>query len=227
MSQTTPFTLTAELLLLLHDTSGKPLVGVQRRRVVSAGAAVAELVLDEVLVLDRGVPPRRAKLWARDGATPPAYLVDALGRADGRRPKDAVARIGGGQTFRKRSDDIRDAVMADLARAGIVEAVEARVFAGPRWPTLRPEVRDAVRGRLRTVLDGGDPTPRDASLLALAHAGRLLPRLYPERHRKADARRVAEVAGGDWCGEAVSRALAELTTVMASGAAVGAMGGGS
>ncbi len=219
MSHQSALPLTAELLLLLHDDeTGKPLVSAQKRRAVTAGAAVTELALDGMLVLDANAPKRKARLRRVDGATPPSHLADALDRADGHRPKDAIARIGGVQDFRLRADAIRDAVMGHLADAGTVESVEPRALrlVGPRWPLRRPEVEEEIRGRLETVLRWGEPSPRTAALLALTHAGELLPKLFPGRDAKADARRAKEVAETEWHGDAVSAAIAELTTVMMS-----------
>ena len=231
MAHPTALPLTAELLLLLHDDeTGKPLVNAKKRRAVTAGAAVAELALDGMLVLDANAPARKARLRRVDGAKPPSHLVEALDRADGQRPKNAIARIGGGQDFRLRADAIRDAVMGHLAEAGIVEAVEPRALrlVGPRWPLDRPEVEEAIRGRLEAVLGGDEPAAQTASLLALAHAGELLPKLFPARDRKADARRVKEVVETDWHGDAVSAAIAELNTLMMTAVVVPiVVGGGS
>lgn len=219
MSRTTTLPLTAELLLLLHDDrTGKPLIDAQKRRAVTSGAAITELALDGMLVLDEGVPARKARLRATAGATPPSHLAEALERADGHRPKDAIARVGGVQDYRLRADAIRDAVMGDLAANRIVEAVEPRALRliGPRWPLLQPDVERAVTTRLATVLDGADADPRTAALLTLSHAGHLLPKLFPHRDKKADARRVAEIAEDDWHGDAVTKAIAEINTVLMS-----------
>lgn len=219
MTLPTPLPLTAELLLLLHDDeTGKPLVNAQKRRAVTAGAAVTELALDGMLVLEAGPPARKARLRRADGARPPSHLADALERADGYRPKDAIARIGGAQDFRLRADAIRDAVMGHLAEDGTVEAVEPRALRliGPRWPLLRPEVEEEIRDRLERALDWGQPSPRTASLLALTHAGEILPKLFPHRDKKADALRVEEIVETEWHGEAVSAAIAEINTLMLS-----------
>lgn len=231
MAHPTTLPLTAELLLLLHDDeTGKALVSAQNRRAVTAGAAVTELALDGMLVLDANAPARRARLRRVDGARPPSHLADALDRADGQRPKDAIARIGGFQDFRLRADAIRDAVMGHLAEAGTVEAVEPRALrlVGPRWPLRRPEVEKPIRHRLEAALDGDEPSARTASLLALTHAGELLPKLFPARDKKTDARRVKEVAETAWHGDAVSAAIAEINTVMMSAVIVPiVVGGGS
>lgn len=212
--------LTAELLLLAHDDdTGKPLIDAQKRRVVTAGAAITELALAGALDLEDARPARRAKLRAVPGvAPPPPALEEALERADGYKPKDAIARIGGVQDFRLRADAIRDAVMGELATEGVVEAVEPRALRliGPRWPLRRPDVELALKERIVAVLDGADPGPRTASLIAIAHGGGLLPKILPGRDRKADAKRAVEIAETEWHGEAVTKAIAEINTVMMS-----------
>lgn len=224
--ETTPLHLTAELLLLLHgDESGKPLVDSRRRRVVTAGAAVCELAVAGTLALDEDVPARRARLRATGGPVPSDHLLEALRRADGHKPKDALARIGGGQDFRWRADAIRLGVMTDLADQGVVELVERRVLGlvpVRRWPLRRPEVEAAVRTRLADALDGATPDARTGCLVSLAHSVKLLPKLFPEREKKAVVARGRQIAETQWYGDAVTKAIQEINTVVvaAMGAAV-------
>lgn len=230
MAGLTALPLTAELLLLLHDETGKPLVNTQKRRAVTAGAAVTELALDGMLAPRlEGPGPHGAA--AQGGRREAPFAPCRRPRPGGRPPpKNAIARIGGGQDFRLRADAIRDAVMGHLAEAGTVEAVEPRALrlVGPRWPLRRPEVEAAIRRRLEAALGGDVPSARTASLLALTHAGELLPKLFPARDTKVDARRVKEVVETEWHGDAVTAAIAELNTVMMSAVVVPiVVGGGS
>ena len=139
--------LPAELLLLLLDDEGKPRVDSTARKAAVAGAAVLQLVLDGALVLAPG-EPKRARLVANPGVpAQSAALAQARDRAVNRKPKDAVARIGGAPDFKGRANDIQESVLQELTAAGVVEPVEHThlgVFRSTRWIVRRPQVASDI-----------------------------------------------------------------------------------
>jgi hypothetical protein len=215
MTQSPELPLTAELLLLiLDDDEGKPMVDTTKRKAGVAGAAVLQLVLDGALDLGPG-DAKRARLVAVPGAAEPRspVLVEARDRAVAQKPKDAVARIGGASDWKGRSDDLQEAVLAELADAGVLERVERThvgLFTSKRWVLLRPEVEAEITRRIAAVLDGGQPDSRTAALLALANAVGVLPKVFPDRDKKAMRQRAKEIEQLSWGGEAVSRAIADV-----------------
>jgi hypothetical protein len=215
MTQSPELPLTAELLLLiLDDDEGKPMVDTTKRKAGVAGAAVLQLVLDGALDLGPG-DAKRARLVAVPGAAEPRspVLVEARDRAVAQKPKDAVARIGGASDWKGRADDLQEAVLAELADAGVLERVERThvgLFTSKRWVLLRPEVEAEITRRIAAVLDGGQPDSRTAALLALANAVGVLPKVFPDRDKKAMRQRAKEIEQLSWGGEAVSRAIADV-----------------
>ena len=77
-----------------------------------------------VLVLAPG-EPRCARLVANPDVAPPQsqVLVRVLDRAVSRKPKDAVARIGGASDWKGGAKDIQASVLQELTAAGVVEPV--------------------------------------------------------------------------------------------------------
>ena len=205
--------LPAELVLLIVDEHGKSRVDSTKRKAAVAGAAVLQLVLDGVLDLAPG-DPGRAQLVAHAGAVPPSpVLAQARDRAVGHKPKDAVARIGGGSDFKGRANDIQEAVLEELAAAGVVEPVEHTrlgVFRSTRWLLRRPEVASDITTRIAAVLDGGQPDTRTAALLGIVNAIDLLPKIFPMRDQKTMRRRAEQIVELGWGGQAVSHAVKEV-----------------
>lgn len=208
------WSLPAELLLLILDDEGKLLVDSTKRKAAVAGAAVLQLVLDGVLDLGPG-EPRRAHLVAQPGAAEPrsAVLVQARDRAVDHKPKDAVARIGGGSDWKGRADDIQESVLEELADAGVVEPVEHThlgVFRSTRWIMRRPEVESEVTARIAAALDGDQPDAHTAALIGLANAIDVLPKVFPDRDKRTMRARAKEIGQLAWGGEAVSQAVQEV-----------------
>lgn len=219
-------TLTEDYLLLALDPAKGTVAGdgVTTRATV-AGAALLELTLAGVLTVQG--QGKKAVLVAT--GPPPADPLrrQVLEMATGRRPKDAVSRIGGARSWKDRAGELRQATLDGLARDGVLRREDSRVlglFPRTRWWVLDAEAVDEPRRRVSAALatvgpaagSGDAPPPAEPRTLALvsllAAAGRLpavtgLP--------KAEAARRAEVVtAGDWASPAVRDAVKEVQAIL-------------
>ncbi|MFI6295575.1 GPP34 family phosphoprotein [Nonomuraea sp. NPDC050790] len=182
-----------EFVLLAHgDEDGRPLVKEERVKLVLVAALMSELALRQRIGLDE------------DGGV---LLLD--GEPTGDAALDAVlARIGEIETTllprtwfaRLHAEQDPAPILAGLAEAGALRADRRRtfgVFTSTRYPQGDPAFEQEVRARIQAGLDGAEITPRTAAILALVHAARLLPQLFPG----ADADRAGELVAGDWVGQ--------------------------
>ncbi len=217
--------LPAELLLLLLDDEGKPRVDSTKRKAAVAGAAVLQLVLDGALVLAPG-EPKRARLVANPGVpAQSAALAQARDRAVNRKPKDAVARIGGASDFKGRANDIQESVLQELTAAGVVEPVEhthVGVFRSTRWVVRRPQVASDITTRIAAALDGAQPDTPTAALIGIVNAIDLLPKIFPQRDKKTMRRRAKQIGELGWGGEAVAQAIKEVQAAVTASVVVAA-----
>lgn len=206
-----------DLALLLHDpATGAPLADSTSLPRALAGAVVLQLVLDGRARL---VPGRwRTHLVIDDRSPSGDHVLDlALGRlADDTTPKSAIEKL---------QSRVRDPLMAGLVHDGAVRLEERRWLGftlTPRWPAADSTRRDAVLARLGAVLvDGAAPTAEDASLVALVRAVKAEHKLLDAPRRELRARS-KEIAEGEWAGEAVRKAIADVQAAIAATAAVGA-----
>ncbi|MGK5553245.1 GOLPH3/VPS74 family protein [Actinomadura kijaniata] len=224
------------LLLALRDDTGKPMVDGTRLKAALAGAAIVELALDGALRLTGPDEPHHkpGRLAATGGPVTHERFAGLVELVDGRKPKDAVSRAAGFNSWRgDRGRDLRDALLADLAEAGALREEQGRVlglFPSRAWKPADPGVEAEILERVRAaVVAGTDPDPRTAALVALVHAVGLLPKLFPEADRKELRRRGKEISERDWGGEAVRKAIQEiqgavLIAVTAASSAVAASG---
>jgi Golgi phosphoprotein 3 (GPP34) len=219
MTSASAWPLPAELLLLLLDDEGKPRVDSTKRKAAVAGAAVLQLVLDGALELAPG-DPKRARLVANPSVIPQSQaLAQTRDRAVNRKPKDAVARIGGASDFKGRANDIQESVLHELAAAGVVEPVDHTylgVFRSTRWIMRRPEIESDITTRIAAVLDGGQPDTSTAALISIVNAIDLLPKIFPERDKKTMRRRAKQIGDLSWGGQAVSQAVMEVQAAVAA-----------
>ena len=238
---TTPPTvpLHAAFLLLAHDpATGKCLVDDTHLKPALAGAGLLELTRTGSLRLEG--EGRQTRLRATGGHVP-AELAESLERADGRSPKDAVARIGGTITpFKDRAGHLRDATWRRLEVEGVVRPTPHRllgVFPTTRWVQLtgrRAELVDALRsavdGQARAVRRAGPEGAAEhdrrtagdgavAALVCVAEASGVLRRLFPDVPRKELSARAAAVSGDLWGGPAVARAISDINAAIVAGTA--------
>ena len=111
-------------------------------------------------------------------------------------------------------------VAAALSAAGVVD-VEAKRALGlvpEKYPVRDPEPERRLRERLRVVLQGGTPTPADASLLSILQGLEVAPKVLEEEKGTLGKRdlkkRIEEVSTDVAAGEAVAKAVAAMNTAI-------------
>jgi hypothetical protein len=203
--------------LLLHDPeTGAPLVDSTSLPRALAGAVVLQIVLDNRARLEE----RRWKtvLVIGDRAPTGDHVLDlALERL----PADPTPKAA----IEKLQSRVADPLMAGLVHDGSVR-LEERTFLGlprsPRYPAADRARRDAVVARLRSVLvDGVAPASGDAALVALLRAVKAEHKVV-DAPKRALRDRSKVIADGDWAGEAVRRAIADIYGAVAAVTAAGA-----
>lgn len=209
-------------LLLRDPHTGAALVDGTSLPRVLAGALVLEMVLGG-----------HARLEDRRFST--HMIVDhgsgieepVLRAARDRLPVDTTPK----RAIEKLHRHVRDPLMAELVSRGVLR-VEERTLLGfvplsPNWPAVDPGPQRDLRARLHAVLaDGAEPTPHDAALVALVRAVRAEHRIL-DAPRRALRARSKEVAEGDWAGDAVRKAIADVhasVTAAVAGSAAASSG---
>lgn len=217
--------LTAQFLLLTYGKpDGTALLTMDRIKAALAGAAVVDLTLSGALELDETA--RKPKLYATDTVVEPS-LREAQSRSDGQTPKNAIARIGAGQTFKDRGGALRDATFELLGAQGYGQVERDDVLGivpRRRWhdSTRGADKRAQLLAPMRAILtdqpDDADSDERVEALMAVCHATKLLPKLFPELDKRDVNRRGKEILKHNWAGTAVLKALQELDTASAAAA---------
>lgn len=211
--ETTQLPLHAEYLLMAVDATGHRRIDAEKFKAGLAGAAVVELALQEALVLEG--EGRKARFRATGADIDPS-LEESLQRADGRSPKDAVARIGGASSMRDRAGELAAATWAGLERLEAVQRVEGKalgIFPTTRWVERNPELRARLTERVtQALLAQAAPDRRTASLVSLLHATGLLAKVVrdPALDRSSIRARGKRIADSDWGSDAVSRAIKDV-----------------
>jgi hypothetical protein len=215
-----------DLALLLHDPdTGAPLVDSTSLPRALAGAVVLQLVLDGRARLEER--RWRTHLVVGDRAATGDHVLDlALERL----PADPTPKAA----IEKLQSRVRDPLMAGLVHDGSVR-LEERTFLGmsrsPRYPAADRRRRDAVVARMRSVLvDGVAPSTDDAALVALLRAVKAEHKVdsFGEQAPKRALRdRSKVIADGEWAGEAVRRAIADVHAAVAAAASAGAVAASS
>jgi hypothetical protein len=202
----------AEFLLLAHDDeTGRPLIDGTHLKAGLAGAAISELALQGALRLEGD--GRSARLRASGEGVAPE-LVEALERADGQSPKNAVARVGGAQSWRNRAGELETATLEELERAGLGEQDEESAFGlfhRKLWREKDPSAEREIVDRLRAALHtDGEPDARTAVLVSLLAATGLLRKVLADEDRRTLSERAKEISAGTWGGEAVRQTIQEI-----------------
>jgi hypothetical protein len=222
-------TLLAEdlLLLLLDDTSGKPVVDGTRMPRVLAGAVLLELALGDVVTpAEPGEDVKKGRLVVRDGVRPQdpllARAVDLIGTSKPMKPEAAIEKL---------AKNLRDELAKRIVDAGWVREEKGKVlgiFSTTRWPEVDGSHERALRSELgAALLDGITPIPRTAALVSLLSAVDAAPKLFPDADRRAVKKRAKEIAEGDWAGKAVRKSVEAVNAAIIVAATVPAIVAGS
>ena len=99
-----------------------------------------------------------------------------------------------------------------------VEEKRALGLVPEKYPVLDPEPERRLRERLRVVLQGGTPTPADASLLSILQGLEVAPKVLEEEKGTISRRdlklRIEEVSTDVVAGEAVTKAVAAMNAAI-------------
>lgn len=207
------------LLLAYRDDTGKPRIGGTQLNAALAGAAIVELTLAGALRLTEADEPghKKGRLVATGAQPDDPRLAELVTVADGRRPKDAVGKVAGFGGWRNPSQNLREALLHDLADAGHLTAATTKIlglFPTTTWTPNPAGDKPAIERRVRTaVVDGTTPDDRTAALISILHAVDLLPKLFPDTDKRALKRRGKEISDSEWGGPAVRKAVQEVQAV--------------
>ena len=118
------------------------------------------------------------------------------------------------------ADDIRECALARLVERGILERKEDRflwVFRSRRYPMIGGKAEREVKQRIMGVLFSDDiPEPRDVVIICLANACRIFEKLLSPRELERASERIRQVRKLDLIGQAVSNAIWEIETSLAT-----------
>ncbi|MDO5499164.1 MAG: GPP34 family phosphoprotein [Propionibacteriaceae bacterium] len=197
-------------LLLLNDTSGW--MRGQFADIALAGAVLTDLAIRGRVRLtekgERDVRPKRVVI-VDDSATDDPILDAALARLAGRPARWQQTSL---QVLRTQ---VKPAVLQRLVERGILEQREVRLLGLlplKTYPTLDHSHEDGLRRRLFAVLvQGEQPTVRDACLVALLEAMNLAAKTVAEDvstvDKRAIHRRAKEFRQQHWAAEAAYRLI--------------------
>ncbi|WP_199434978.1 GOLPH3/VPS74 family protein [Qaidamihabitans albus] len=203
------------LLLVFDDESGKPIDGASNLEYSLAGALLIELaMLGRVDVTDGTEGDKPGRLVLRDATPTDRTALDEalekLSTLEGRKAKDVIGPLAG--------DKLSQRLLAGLAERGILRREQGRIlglFPTTRWPAEDSEhevgVRDALR---RALVDGERPGERTVALIALLVGMGVVKRVVASSEPKETERRAKEIAEGNWAGDAMRRAVEEMTAAV-------------
>ncbi|MGY4644683.1 GOLPH3/VPS74 family protein [Cellulomonas sp. URHB0016] len=209
------------LLIFTDDTSGKTTLDGTRLGFVLAGAVLLDLaMLRRVDVTPPGHPVGKGRVVVVDRTpTGDALLDGAMVRIAERTPRRAKDVLG---LIKK---DLQTAVLDRLARAGILRQEAAKVmgiFPVTRWPAVDGSHESEIRAGVRdVVVSGRTPTDREAALVSLLLAVDKVPAAVGRTevsHRELRSR-AKTIAQGEFAGEAVRRAIADMNAAVAAAVA--------
>ncbi len=208
-----PVTLAEEIMLLsLDDDSG---AADQR---ASAAWAVAGGILLELVLAGRVAIDNKHIVVVDTTPTGEPLLDARLAALPGWIGNRGKRHISYWLT-REKDKVIAPTVERLCARGVLVEQKRKAmgIFPVRRYPEADPRVEAELRARLNAVvLDGAEPDPRTAGLVALVHGSKMHASAFPGRRGKDLAPRMEQVADGQWAGDGVRDAIRDMTVVMAA-----------
>jgi hypothetical protein len=214
-----------ELFLLLRRDDGKPESATAQRAYGLAAAVVTDLVVAERVTLSDDKDPRLTVLVPGPVGHP--ALDAAMARLEQKDGKKLSSLVTDSRVAVERE------LAAALSAAGVVDVEEKRALGlvPEKYPVRDPEPERRVRERLRVVLQGGTPTPADASLLSILQGLGLAPKVLEEEKgtlgRRDLKKRIEEVSTDVVAGEAVARAVAAMNTAIITAVVVPVVVSGS
>lgn len=205
------------VLLLYDDRKGRAGIDASPAAMVS-GAVVLDLLLAGKLTESDG------KLTAQ-GSTPahpaPAKVFDAIAKSS--KPRTVSHWVSKYATTGR----TERTVAAGLAEKGILRAERRRVLGlipTTRYPQADGRPEQALRERLEAVLlHNAEPTDREALLIGVLKAGKVLNDLVPKDRRKQAAARAEVIAErGAAVNAAVAKAIRDVELAIMAGAVTAA-----
>ena len=202
------------VLLLLHDGRGKfAHVSDWSSRYAFGGSVLMDLALEnridtdlETLVLLDATP-------TGDSLLDP-MLAEIAAEKEPRGPRYWVERAGG------REEEIRDGAVQRLVERGILKHHENRilwVFHSERHEVVDDKASRQVKLRIMNMLFGDElPEPRDVVTICLADACGIFRELLSASELEQVAERIQQLRRMDLIGQAVSRAIWDIETSLAS-----------
>ena len=202
------------VLLLLHDGRGKfAHVSDWSSRYAFGGSVLMDLALEnridtdlEKLVLVDATP-------TGDSLLDP-MLAEIAAESEPRGSRYWVERAG------SREEEIRDGAVQRLVERGILERHENRilwVFHSERHEVVDDKASRQVKLRIMNMLFGDDlPNPRDVVTICLADACGIFRELLSASELERAAERIQQLRRMDLIGQAVSSAIWDIETSLAS-----------
>jgi hypothetical protein len=208
-----------DLMLLLMDDDGASVQGAGTRYYTLGGAILTELALLGRVEVDDSVSLGGPRVTpSGEGPLPDPLLQSAYGTVAGKtqRVQTLLVTIGA---------DLQREVVDRLMRRGLLRRQESRVlgaFRSTRFPAADVEHEAQLRARiLRVLVDGADPDPRTAAIIALLYSSGSMPSLRPPLPwTSATVTRAHQIQQGHWGPEAVSTAVLRTTTAIVAASAV-------
>ncbi|MET9020947.1 GPP34 family phosphoprotein [Actinopolymorpha sp. NPDC004070] len=198
------------LLLLLDDSTGRPVTDGTKLDHALAGAVLLELTLrGKVDVAGPGEDVRKGRLVVREETPTGEPILDQglaiLDAREGSKPANVLGKLARG---------LRERLLAGLADRGVLRQEKGRVlgiFPTTRWPAEDSSHENSLRATLSGVLvQGLTPDARIGALVSLLAAIDVVPKVVDAPDRRSVRRRAKEISEGAWAADAVKMAVAAV-----------------
>jgi hypothetical protein len=206
------------LLLALDDETGKNQLS--SIDLGLAGAVLIELaLLERVRVAERGESVKAGRLVVTPGPAPEnpvlARGLAVVSEREGRKPESVLQALGKG---------LRERLSDALVDAGVLRRESRRVLGlvpVQRLPAQDGSHEATLRERIWVALNGAQPDPRTAAMIALLSALNAVTTVFDAPNRRAVRKRAKEIAEGQWAASAVRKAIDAINaaTMVATAAA--------
>ncbi|KZE99912.1 hypothetical protein A2J03_11100 [Rhodococcus sp. EPR-157] len=209
-------TLIAEdvFLLLVDDSSGKPIVDSTKFPRVLAGGLVLELAMNgSVRITVKGEQVKDGRLVV-SGPPPPDPL---LGRAHAligteknpMKPQKAIEKL---------QKNLQKEIGFRLAQQGFVTERHDKIlglFPSTSWPALDTTRKNWARQWIgNSIVDGTTPTSEISALISLVSAIDAVPKILPGVDKKMAKARAKHIAEGEWASAAVRKAVQDVNAAV-------------